>query len=537
METITCEHTETVEEVPGTKLQVAVCSLCGQTRKITISGEGTRSEVISKIGRIDGRIVMPPVGHSLDLSPEESRLVRAGWDSLREPVADRRTSQSGSPKRAPVKLSPESRELCESHKEEMIADYDNMTYAEFLRKWGISAQVWVVLRDEWHIPLRKKKEPEQEDVVREVVPEEAKAEVIPEPELKPTPEPIPAAETPPPKASKKSRPRKYEHKHEIVFDYGQISIRELCKKWGMARGTFYYLKRTWEADGVLFPDAYTEEPEPIAETPPVTEPIGRPSKYDKDVEAILSDYERMSISDLEKKWDMKRGYFKRLKKRWETEGVAVPVGYADPRAAIKGRPRKGKWLKCADCGKDIYVRKFRLDKDLEAEHRCGDCARNHYRPPVPKGKVEPEPELPKQEEPAKVYYCKKCDYSTTEKYQLIGHYNSKHSWWHRDKPELELPKPEPAVSDISKEPAIKLALRELAKTNTEDYYGLAMSALARCLVTAPAETTEVLVGPGIPVTTEKLMHEAFSLFIQTLFESMKEFEKVREGVYKLRDDT
>jgi len=57
----------------------------------------------------------------------------------------------------------------------------------------------------------------------------------------------------------------------------------------------------------------------------------------------------------------------------------------DERAAIKGRPRTGEDRKCVDCGEDIYVRKYRIDKDLDAEYRCRKCsskrASKHARPP------------------------------------------------------------------------------------------------------------------------------------------------------------
>ena len=40
------------------------------------------------------------------------------------------------------------------------------------------------------------------------------------------------------------------------------------------------------------------------------------------------------------------------------------------------------------------------------------------------------PDEPTEVEPVKVYSCKKCDFTTPDKYKLIGHYGSKHSWRH-----------------------------------------------------------------------------------------------------------
>jgi len=83
--------------------------------------------------------------------------------------------------------------------------------------------------------------------------------------------------------------------------------------------------------------------------------------------------------------------------------------------------------------------------------------------------------------------------------------------------------------------SIKTSLRALSKHNVSDYYDKVMDILVKCLKLEPRETTETLIGLGVPFTIPQLQREAFSLFILQLFESMEEFEKVKNGTYKLRD--
>ncbi|MDP2735070.1 MAG: hypothetical protein Q8P12_02580 [bacterium] len=84
METSICSHDEIVEDlaVVGGELHAGVCSICGQVRRF----EGPYDDdVITKLGRIDGKIVMPLAGQKLvGLTPEETRIVRAGFDTQQE---------------------------------------------------------------------------------------------------------------------------------------------------------------------------------------------------------------------------------------------------------------------------------------------------------------------------------------------------------------------------------------------------------------------------------------------------------------------
>ena len=69
---------------------------------------------------------------------------------------------------------------------------------------------------------------------------------------------------------------------------------------------------------------------PVIPKPPAKRNgVGRPSRYNKDVVAILFDYRNMSAADLERKWGMQRAYFYYLKKRWKARGIIIPVGYKE----------------------------------------------------------------------------------------------------------------------------------------------------------------------------------------------------------------
>ena len=74
--------------------------------------------------------------------------------------------------------------------------------------------------------------------------------------------------------------------------------------------------------------------------------------------------------------------------------------HLDERAAKLGRPPTGETLQCVDCGKDIYVRKYRLDANPEVEHRCRECASRHAAKAQRKKTTEKEEPVP--EPPAEV---------------------------------------------------------------------------------------------------------------------------------------
>ncbi len=370
METIICEHTETIEKVPGLDLQVAQCSLCGQVRKFKDSNK--ESIIITKLGRIGEAIVMPEPGQKVDLSLEESRLVREGWGMSQPPPTKGRRQRTAA--QLP-RINP--------------------------------AQVQAA----------------EEGVISQEIPE-----------TEPAPEATPPLEPFEKRGKGPYRGKHDEHLEEILVDYGLMPITALAKKWGFSRVHFYYLKRKWEAKGIVFPPAYYSKPESVIE-----------------------------------------------------ERAAEPEPVVPKRAAKLGRPQTGKWLKCVDCGKDIYVRKFVLDRDPEAEHRCRSCASRHT------GKARKK----------------------TIRAPTVGD------------------KRRQTYKEEGWDPGIKLALRRLAVADVTAFYDKVMDLLLLYLKKEPVETAEVLVGRG-PFTIQQLIEKAVEMFVVEVLDRMKEFEKVKEGVYRLK---
>lgn len=340
IETIVCEHTETVEKVPGLDLQVAECSLCGQTRKFKDSDK--ESIIITKLGRIGKAIVMPEPGQKLELIPEESCLVRAGW---------------GLPPKSPP------------------------TYG------------------------RRRRTAEQLPRIKPLPAQPLVEEPVAEPAL------APEAPLPQPKVRESHKGKYDKHQEEILADYGRMSVSDLAEKHGIPRPHFYYLKRKWEAKGVVFP-------------PPFHSKLG-----------------------------VRR------------------------RAAKPGRPRTGKWMKCPDCGKDIYVRKFTLDRNPEAEHRCRSCASKHAR---------------------------------------------------------KAPRRTIKVPTVTAEPGLKEAFREMVKEGIDIPYDVAMDMLIRYLQREPAATIKAVIDDDEPFTAMQLQEKLFGLYIEVIIEESDKFEEVGKGVYKLK---
>ncbi len=193
MDTIVCEHAETMEEVPGLGLTIAKCSLCGQIRKFK-DGE-KESEVLVKLGRIDGKLVMPKVGVPLpQLTPEETRLVREGYDNQRA------KGQQEKPQKKAVVIKVRSFDgtSYDQHRDEILADRLSLGQRATLDKWGITDGTWVNIKRYWRslgivvrnldkgysLSLRKRQEAREEAPAEpiEVTPETLH-EIIPENEI------------------------------------------------------------------------------------------------------------------------------------------------------------------------------------------------------------------------------------------------------------------------------------------------------------------------------------------------------------------
>lgn len=74
MEVATCQHKERVDATEG--VEIGTCVTCHQ---VTLYGPGLmrRVSVVTKLGRIDGRVVLPNPRARLLLSKEDKRDLRA----------------------------------------------------------------------------------------------------------------------------------------------------------------------------------------------------------------------------------------------------------------------------------------------------------------------------------------------------------------------------------------------------------------------------------------------------------------------------
>ena len=70
-----------------------------------------------------------------------------------------------------------------------------------------------------------------------------------------------------------------------------------------------------------------------------------------------------------------------------SEVIPMPEPEAVKTRLKLGRKPTGEWRKCKDCGKDIYIRKYRLKG---SGGRCVDCSRKANPPPVPGSKEKKE---------------------------------------------------------------------------------------------------------------------------------------------------
>ncbi len=78
MEIANCEHQEEISLGNTDGPTHGICTICGQEREY-VEGDDD-SEVIIKLGRIDGALVLPPAKTRFRISPAETRLVQQGWD-------------------------------------------------------------------------------------------------------------------------------------------------------------------------------------------------------------------------------------------------------------------------------------------------------------------------------------------------------------------------------------------------------------------------------------------------------------------------
>jgi transposase-like protein len=98
---------------------------------------------------------------------------------------------------------------------------------------------------------------------------------------------------------------------------------------------------------------------------------------------------------------------------------------------VDGRQR----FKCLDCkilffSEEVQANPEMVHNDIPPATHVEPATAKATTPSPPLALVMPAPIVAM---PAKIYPCKKCEYSTTDRYKLVSHYSSAHSWWHRGK--------------------------------------------------------------------------------------------------------
>ena len=144
MEAVKCHHREQVEYTPALPgIEVGTCSKCGQVIQYDHNAVPTKVSV-TRLGRLDGNIVLPKHGLKLLLSAEDKGDLKAALSaSAAEPAPP--PSQSRRIKR---KMR---NEYFEQNKEAIIHDYYLMKLIDVFDKWGLSSNVWKRLKELWQV--------------------------------------------------------------------------------------------------------------------------------------------------------------------------------------------------------------------------------------------------------------------------------------------------------------------------------------------------------------------------------------------------
>lgn len=308
LETIVCDHEETVEGELGT-IQIATCSVCGQTRQFKDTDE--ESVVITKLGRIDGKIVIPKAGTRFAITPEETRWLNEGRDMMREKQEEAefqekmRTMTKASPPvpvqepevetgkpiedggavprarwgRQPYRVHDKAMEALEAKKGAILEDIVNIGVRQTRKKYRINERQWGELRKEWNIVITQ--------------------------------------------GTRQTIYDKFDDKmQEVLDDYTKMTISALEKKWHLAKHGWYYLKQRWVKQGVTIPDGYKPQ------------------------------YKARQNPEVEKKSEPTKVRAAEIKKQM-------------------GRPRTGKATNCIDCGVELYIAKNRIREGKV--YRCRRC--------------------------------------------------------------------------------------------------------------------------------------------------------------------
>lgn len=153
MISISCTHHSKI--TMGNGFEQGECIYCHQVTiyKKGVTGEGKAK--ITRLGRINGNIVIPDNGMALDLSEADAKDLGA------VDVEDKETEQrtlDPTPRSKPRKEKETRIHYDErvKNKEAMIQDYYSLTLMKFLKKWQLSTNTWQKLKLKWGVKSKKK---------------------------------------------------------------------------------------------------------------------------------------------------------------------------------------------------------------------------------------------------------------------------------------------------------------------------------------------------------------------------------------------
>jgi len=131
METTTCIHHEHIESA-GDDVELGTCGICHQVKRRSTIKRHLPPELI-KLGRIDGRIVLPGPRDILRLSLEEA-------DELKAAQKAPALAPAASTPRATLQPASRGKHWYQDHKKEMIEDLISLGNTAFLKKWKVKRQ-------------------------------------------------------------------------------------------------------------------------------------------------------------------------------------------------------------------------------------------------------------------------------------------------------------------------------------------------------------------------------------------------------------
>jgi len=215
MGVITCKHKEKIEDA-GDGFERGVCSICHQVRMYNTKNL-KENPMITKLGRINGDVVLPGKGNTLSLAPQEAEELTSAMaltPSAEKPgAAEGQQNEDKAASDVPVDIN----ELTPSEKFEMGRYAAEKGLKKAGLKYGVS---WNILRG-YAMSYRK-----------EVVKTEAN-------------------DNPPPKRGKSLDQYFEKNKEAILQDYQNLKLAEFYAKWQMGPASWTKLKREWKVLGKM----------------------------------------------------------------------------------------------------------------------------------------------------------------------------------------------------------------------------------------------------------------------------------------------